>query len=190
MTTIASGFCVSLPIPFETAAGNNPIAAIKAVMTTGLQSQRKYRIRILFLQIRVMSLGSGWYFIKNYSVKYCRPALTRWQWQFLQPVRVNQQADFYMRAGNRHYTRALISVLMGCAVRNLCQVPACHAVCDPAYDARGQRTAVSIKAHFGILLISGIGSGEQSKQIAAAAINRIFFMLYVLSVSGKRYRKI
>ena len=35
MTTIASGFCVSLPMPLETAAGISPIAAINAVMTTG-----------------------------------------------------------------------------------------------------------------------------------------------------------
>ena len=35
MTTLASGFCVSLPIPVDTAAGNKPIAAIKAVITTG-----------------------------------------------------------------------------------------------------------------------------------------------------------
>ena len=35
MTTMASGFWVSLPIPLDTAAGINPIAAIKAVITTG-----------------------------------------------------------------------------------------------------------------------------------------------------------
>ncbi|MNI31889.1 hypothetical protein D3C73_857840 [compost metagenome] len=33
--TIASGFCDSEPIPVESAAGNNPIEAINAVMTTG-----------------------------------------------------------------------------------------------------------------------------------------------------------
>jgi hypothetical protein len=36
ITTIASGFCVSDPIPLDIAAGNNPIAAISAVITTGL----------------------------------------------------------------------------------------------------------------------------------------------------------
>jgi hypothetical protein len=35
ITTLASGFWVSLPMPVETAAGNRPIAAIKAVITTG-----------------------------------------------------------------------------------------------------------------------------------------------------------
>ena len=35
ITTMASGFCVSLPMPFETAAGISPMAAIKAVITTG-----------------------------------------------------------------------------------------------------------------------------------------------------------
>ena len=35
ITTMAKGFCVSLPTPVEIAAGNKPIAAIKAVITTG-----------------------------------------------------------------------------------------------------------------------------------------------------------
>ena len=36
ITTMARGFCVSEPIPVDTAAGNKPMAAINAVMTTGL----------------------------------------------------------------------------------------------------------------------------------------------------------
>ena len=36
ITTIAKGFCVSEPMPVETAAGIKPIAAINAVITTGL----------------------------------------------------------------------------------------------------------------------------------------------------------
>ena len=36
MTTMARGFWVSLPIPLDTAAGSKPIAAISAVITTGL----------------------------------------------------------------------------------------------------------------------------------------------------------
>jgi proline racemase len=35
ITTVANGFCVSEPMPCESAAGSNPIAAIVAVMTTG-----------------------------------------------------------------------------------------------------------------------------------------------------------
>lgn len=35
ITTVAKGFCDSEPMPVEIAAGNNPIAAIKAVITTG-----------------------------------------------------------------------------------------------------------------------------------------------------------
>ena len=35
MITTANGFCDSDPIPVETAAGNNPIAAMSAVMITG-----------------------------------------------------------------------------------------------------------------------------------------------------------
>jgi hypothetical protein len=35
ITTIASGFCVSEPMPIEIAADNKPVAAIKAVITTG-----------------------------------------------------------------------------------------------------------------------------------------------------------
>ncbi len=40
ITTIAKGFCVSLPIPVLTAAGNKPIAAISAVITTGRMRER------------------------------------------------------------------------------------------------------------------------------------------------------
>ena len=36
ITTRASGLCVSEPIPVEIAAGSKPMAAISAVMTTGL----------------------------------------------------------------------------------------------------------------------------------------------------------
>ena len=35
ITTTANGFCVSLPMPWLTAAGNKPIIAINAVITTG-----------------------------------------------------------------------------------------------------------------------------------------------------------
>jgi len=34
-TTKASGFCTWLPMPVETAAGSNPIAAARQVITTG-----------------------------------------------------------------------------------------------------------------------------------------------------------
>ena len=33
MTTMANGFCVSLPVPVEIAAGNNPIIAIERLLT-------------------------------------------------------------------------------------------------------------------------------------------------------------
>src|SRR5207237_6949141 len=35
ITTMASGFCVSLPIPRETAAGKRPMSATEAVMSAG-----------------------------------------------------------------------------------------------------------------------------------------------------------
>ncbi len=35
MMTIAKGFCDSEPIPVDNAAGNRPMEAIKAVITTG-----------------------------------------------------------------------------------------------------------------------------------------------------------
>ena len=35
MTTIASGFCVCAPMPFESAAGKRPSVATSVVMSTG-----------------------------------------------------------------------------------------------------------------------------------------------------------
>jgi len=35
ITTTANGFCVSEPMPVDKAAGNKPMAAISAVITTG-----------------------------------------------------------------------------------------------------------------------------------------------------------
>ena len=35
MTTMASGFCVWAPMPFESAAGNSPSIATSVVMSTG-----------------------------------------------------------------------------------------------------------------------------------------------------------